>query len=237
MVSNKDELVNSLLVSSVYDRYYKEDKITIQNLFGVELVGTIAFNQNNPHHCYDLYGHLLKTVDYLKDLIDINSSEDRLLLVAALYHDVGKIDVSKLKDGKNVFYGHADRSVEKISDFLDVVEFEEVESTMIKFYIKHHDDFISWKHIDEDVTDNNRSHRNICLKEFEKYLNKVIEQYNGAVWIRKRELWHRLMKLCYADVQAQSDIVIWKGKVVNSKAQKIKRITAIQEIIKNALLE
>lgn len=231
----KSGLIDRLLTDSVYDSYYNEGKNTIVNLFGEELAATIDFDQKNPHHCYDLFGHLLKSVDNIKASIDINNYDDKILLVAAIFHDVGKVDVAVCKDGKNVFYGHANKSAIKVGPVLKRMGFDESEIKIIQFYINHHDDFISWRFADENVNSWNQYLRPITVEEVEKYFAKNMKDYNNESWIKDKLTWVRLIKLCYADVQAQAETAIWQGKVVGTMEEKMGKLKAIESLINKVM--
>ena len=231
----KLELINILVNDSAYDMYYNEEKIKVLALFGEELAATIGFNQKNPHHCYDLFGHLLTAVDKIKAYIDSNDYNEQLLLVATLFHDVAKVDVAMMKDGKNVFYGHANKSAIKVEPVLKRMGFDESEIKIIQFYINHHDDFISWRFADENVNSWNQYLRPITVEEVEKYLAKNMKDYNNESWIKDKLTWVRLIKLCYADVQAQAETAIWQGKVVGTMEEKMGKLKAIESLINKVM--
>lgn len=44
----------------------------------------VGFDQRNPHHCYDIFTHSLKTIIEIKDTVTI------LLRVAVFFHDIRK---------------------------------------------------------------------------------------------------------------------------------------------------
>ena len=64
-----------------------------------EMAATVGFDQRNPHHCYDVYTHSIKTL--------ANVPPDPVLRLAALLHDVGKPPSFTLDEsGVGHFYGH-----------------------------------------------------------------------------------------------------------------------------------
>lgn len=64
-----------------------------------ELGPAVGFDQQNPHHCYDVYTHSVKTL--------ANVPPDPALRLAALLHDVGKPPSFTLdEEGIGHFYGH-----------------------------------------------------------------------------------------------------------------------------------
>jgi len=68
-----------------------------------ELEGCIGFQQHNPHHIHDVYGHTAQVVEAMP--------ADLTLRWAALLHDIGKPATFTLgEDGRGHFYGHARES-------------------------------------------------------------------------------------------------------------------------------
>lgn len=198
----------------------KED---VKQLVGCEVARMIKYDQNNPHHCYDLFHHTLHTVQSL------GNTSSMLLRIAAFFHDIGKPYVAMKKSGRTVFYGHANKSVEISAPILHRLGYTQREIERICFFIKHHDDFISWV-IPSELYDHSNSH----LVEITP-LNvqaHIIEQMNRYVCFEKvetRELWRDLLFLCRADALSQADKVCREGKAIDSKKRKLKRIAAIED--------
>lgn len=70
-----------------------------------ELKPCIGFQQNNPHHLYDVYTHTACTV--------AAAPADATLRLAALLHDIGKPETYTVDEqGIGHFYGHEARSAE-----------------------------------------------------------------------------------------------------------------------------
>ena len=70
-----------------------------------ELTATVGFDQQNPHHAYDIFTHTAHVVEAVPG--------DLTLRWAALLHDIGKPETFSLDDGgKGHFYGHAEASVQ-----------------------------------------------------------------------------------------------------------------------------
>ena len=68
-----------------------------------ELECCIGFEQHNPHHTHDVYGHTAQVVETVPN--------DPVLRWAALLHDVGKPATFSLDEqGRGHFYGHARES-------------------------------------------------------------------------------------------------------------------------------
>ena len=126
-------------VKELYDLSFDQLGCVLGNAFAKAK----AFPQNNPHHCYDLLNHTIKTVEFL-NCDNLNETESYELRIAALYHDVGKPAVAFEKDGRTVFYNHAVKSRELAQSELVKHELGECSLDRILFYIEHHDDFISF---------------------------------------------------------------------------------------------
>lgn len=105
---------------------------------GAEVAQMVGYNQRNPHHCYDLFMHTLCTIE------NLNHDSPILLRVAAFFHDIGKPYVAMEKQGRLVFYGHAKKSAQIAEPILYNLGYNASEIECICFYIRHHDDFISW---------------------------------------------------------------------------------------------
>lgn len=69
-----------------------------------ELCPCVGFDQQNHHHCYDVYTHSVMTLANTPPLLPVR--------LAALLHDVGKPDTFTLDEtGTGHFYGHAKSGV------------------------------------------------------------------------------------------------------------------------------
>ena len=76
-----------------------------------ELKSAIGFQQQNPHHAYDVFTHISHVVE--------NAPADPALRWAALLHDVGKPQTFSVDDsGCGHFYGHAGVSAQVAEDIL-----------------------------------------------------------------------------------------------------------------------
>lgn len=75
------------------------------------------FNQNNPHHIYDLFDHILLCTSYTKPNL--------IVRMAALLHDIGK-PYCKSTDGNNInhYYGHDKESAKMAERILKRLRYE-----------------------------------------------------------------------------------------------------------------
>lgn len=164
LVSGENELTESLDIEKLFDtnkRKIFEEAITKEDVFkiflsqkskrlnillGEDVVKMIGYDQKNSHQVYDLWEHTLRTVEGIKR-DGLTEEEFTKLRVAAFFHDIGKPDVASYneKTGQQVYYGHAEHSVEVARPILEDLGYSEDEIKELSFYIGHHDDFISHK--------------------------------------------------------------------------------------------
>lgn len=191
-------------------------------LLGKEVAMMIGYNQNNPHHCYDLWEHSIKTMQGL------TVSKDNQLRVAAFFHDIGKPSVARVKDGRTVYYGHAQKSVEIANSLLNRLGYMSHEIEQILFYIEHHDDFISWVLPQEEYNHKNKYLIEITKDNLKTHIKKTELKEH---FVLKEENWFSLLDLCKADVKAQSDEVWQNGKLIDTKVHKLAKIELLAETL------
>lgn len=185
-----------------------------------EIVRMGGYNQNNPHHVYDLWEHTKNTViQVLKS--DFYSDN---LAIAALLHDIGKPDCAMNKYGNTVFYGHAKKSAEIAKELLTKWGFCKKDIDEICFYISHHDDFINFKYAHE-INPKNKAARyftEINATNVYKYFEETCKSDIG--------LFASLIALCIADASSQADIAVCKNYTITRK-QKIDKLIDIYNFI------
>ena len=76
-----------------------------------ELAPCVGFDQHNPHHLYDIFGHTARVVEGVPPVLSLRW--------AALLHDVGKpACFTRDEDGKGHFYGHPKVSADMADEIL-----------------------------------------------------------------------------------------------------------------------
>ena len=138
------EFESDLLSGNVAEKYLNMSREELEKIFGSEFLKTVKFgNQNNNSHQYELFEHILRTVDSVNT--DKLSEKDALKVkVAAFFHDIGKPNVAQLneKTGQTQFIGHAKQSADIAKDILGNIGYSEQEIAELCFLIQSHDDFI-----------------------------------------------------------------------------------------------
>lgn len=203
----------------------------LSDLFGHDFATMQGYSQNNPHHCYSLLEHTLQTLLSL-DCEGLSDSERLELQIAALYHDVGKPKVAFEKNGKTVFYNHAEVSKDIVEKELRDSGVNEHTIDKICFFVEYHDIFISFKHSDEIQTSNNPYIKKITVPNVKEEVKKVInDRENNWLFVPSYHDFAVLLRLCYADASAQSEKVIENGNEIDSRERKLKRLREISRII------
>lgn len=116
-----------------------------------EIVPMIGFEQNNPHHKYDVWEHTVVAID--------KSQNDQTIRLALLLHDIGKPECYTC-DEKNIghFYSHGEFSADKVRIILRRLKFDNQTISDVFNLVKYHD---------SDINEKN--------KFVKKWLNKIGE--------------------------------------------------------------
>ena len=176
------------------------------------------YDQNNPNHQYDLLEHTIEVMEGLPK--EKYLPEDyQTLKTAAFFHDIGKPEVAKEKDGKTVYYRHAEKSKEISVDILQKMGYTESEIDRILFFVQHHDDFINVSTIDD--------------KTVEK-VSKILEKMKSAEYVPTNKDQMMLLDLCRADVQAQSEVIEENGEIKDTRKDRLDRYNKIEALLPEA---
>ena len=192
-------LINPLLFWSLKTK----DEVSV--LIGETAAVMVAFDQRNPHHCYDLFLHTM--------------------------HTVGKPIVAMEKQGRLVFYGHAQKSAKVACPILKEMGYSDADIKEICFYIKHHDDFISWVLPEEEYNRENMYLVPITKENMQKHIEKTLKKIDIDDFQPNKESWEQILELCYADVSAQADVVIQDGMIIDTKEHKLSKIKALKNCL------
>ena len=212
----------------------------LKEMLGDEFAVMKDYAQNNPHHCYNLLEHTVRTAAGM-DCSGLSDEDAVQLRVAALFHDIGKPVVALQKNGKTVFYNHGKESRKIAEKRLPESGIEGSELKKILFYIEHHDDFISFK-LKENIKEDKNGKENpfiipVTKENVEKKIHFVQKKCKEkGIYIPTVEDYKILMRLCYADAMAQSPKGIEKGVQIDSVEEKVKRLEAVERMIEMVLV-
>ena len=208
----------------------------LAELFGSQFALMKGYSQNNPHHCYDLLEHTAVTVASL-DLSGLSEEESEELKIAALYHDIGKPNVAREKDGRTVFYNHEKESSKITEKILTEAGLEADKIKKICFFIEYHGAFISYK--SESELEKGFTHKYIRPITAETVKYKVAEIRKECLAEKKyvpgpRDL-DLLLRLCSADAKAQSETVFQNGRIIDTREKKCSRLEEIRILLERSL--
>ena len=97
-----------------------------------EIAPMIGFEQHNPYHWYDVWGHTAVVVAH--------TPPDPVVRWAALFHDMGKpATFSQSEDGIGHFYGHQRVSHEYAKAIMQRLKFSQDWQMRIAFLVQNHD--------------------------------------------------------------------------------------------------
>ena len=219
----REQFEHSLMNPLSFWSLKTKDEVSV--FIGETAAVMVSFDQQNPHHCYDLFLHSLHTVAGIKE------TAPALLRVAAFFHDIGKPLVAMEKQGRLVFYGHAQKSAKVAYPVLKEMGYSDAEIKEICFYIKHHDDFISWVLPEEEYNRENKYLVPITKKNMQKHIEKFLKKTAVDDFQPNKQSWENLLELCYADASAQADFVIQNGTIIDTKEHKLKKILDLQKCL------
>lgn len=174
----KSEFENSLFRQDVVEYYLNMSKEDIEYKFGSVIADMIGFNQNNPHQCYDLFEHTLRTVIDIPTG-ELSDEEIKLLKIAAFLHDVAKPIVGQEINGRISYVNNEIESANIARQFLSELGYSNEEINKICFLITHINDFFYYK---DEVPYYYEHH--ICIKKISALTiaERMLEnEYNFAL--------------------------------------------------------
>ncbi len=126
-----DELSKIIVNRNSYK--YIEDYFSIFSIVIPQLIPMKGFNQNNPHHMYDVLIHSLYVLKNIRNRSDY-------LCLAALFHDIGKPSTFKIdNNGIGHFYGHEEVGMNIAKKILKELKYDNETIRKIALLIKYHD--------------------------------------------------------------------------------------------------
>ena len=102
------------------------------SVFIPEIEICIDFEQKNKHHCYDVYTHILKSVE--------KSKPDPVIRLALFFHDIAKPVVAHFDEkGEQHYYGHPKKSAEITEKILTRLRFDNDTKNKVVTLVNFHD--------------------------------------------------------------------------------------------------
>ncbi|MDO5028943.1 MAG: HD domain-containing protein [Bacillota bacterium] len=96
-----------------------------------DLVATLGFVQCSPYHDKDLFGHIIETVDRSPRVLHLR--------LAALLHDIGKVDTLTIdENGLGHFYGHDQLGAQRAGEILKDLRYDKKTIDKVQKLIDRH---------------------------------------------------------------------------------------------------
>lgn len=97
-----------------------------------EITPMIGLEQKNPHHCYDVWTHTVKSLDC--------SEKNLIIRLAVLFHDIGKPETFFTdENGVGHFYSHAEAGERICETVLRRLKFDTKTIFSVSQLVKYHD--------------------------------------------------------------------------------------------------
>lgn len=112
-----------------------------RDVFGIiipEIKPLFDFQQKNPYHLYDVWGHTAKVVSLIQN--------DPILKMAALLHDIGKPQTYTIINGVGHFYDHAKVGAVMAEKIMKELKFSRKEVDSVTTLVFYHDMTMSANH-------------------------------------------------------------------------------------------
>ena len=228
---NHREMIELLEDENCTLRISNMSREQLAELFGVEFSILKGYDQNNPHHDRDLLAHTLGVLDGIRAL-QLPYGDAFPLSVAALLHDIGKPETAQLKQGRTVFYGHSLAGRLMAERLLNAYGFGEDVIPRILFYIGYHDAFVNCKLPSEMEEPPNPYLKAISEKSVAELIHAIQNESETKYRFRPtKNDFCCLLRLCIADASAQAETVCMKGNVVDTRKNKIARLSRIMSLL------
>ncbi len=104
----------------------------VLGVFLPEILPCVGLDQHNPHHIYDVWGHIAHSVDAI--------APDPVLRWTMLLHDIGKPQCYTMDaDGVGHFHGHGENSTQLSGEMLRRLRFDRASARRIALLVQWHD--------------------------------------------------------------------------------------------------
>lgn len=121
------------LVVSPHPEYLgRAYEMGVTKVFFPEWDEAMETRQNNPHHCYNVGEHMLRSMAEIKP--------DKVLRLTMMLHDIGKPKtLTTDPEGTDHFYGHAERGEEMARQILRRLKFDNETIRKVSRLVLYHD--------------------------------------------------------------------------------------------------
>lgn len=205
MERKRDELMKMLVgdgIQRVLLNYYD---IFFQPI--PEILPCVGFEQHNPYHIYDVWGHITAAVAY--------APKDPIVRLTMLLHDIGKPQCFQMgEDGRGHFHGHGKVSAEIAGHVLGRLRFDSKTLNTVIQLVEVHDRFIE---------PNKRAVRRLLREIGSEQFDRLMEVCKADVSAQvKDKLQPRLekvelLKVMKEEILAEKDCFSMKDLAINGR--------------------
>ncbi len=126
----RDEFIKLICGKNVYNVFQEFSDVI--SVFIPEIKPCINFKQENRHHCFDVYTHILKAIE--------QSKPEPTVRLAIFFHDIAKPLVAHFDEkGEQHYYGHPKKSAEITEKILTRLRFDNNTKNQIVTLVAFHD--------------------------------------------------------------------------------------------------
>lgn len=176
-------------------------------VFIPEILAMAGFEQNNPHHMYNVWEHTVNAI--------YHASSDMIVRLTVLFHDIGKPHCyTQDEQGIGHFYGHGQISSDMSYDIMKRLKFDNDTVNQVKELVLYHD---------ADIQPRNKHIKRWLNKIGEERLRQLIEVKIADISAQSRlEREERLltlskMKMCIDEVISQQQCFCLKDLAINGR--------------------
>lgn len=183
-----------------------------------ELKETIGFNQNNPHHIYDVFNHTLKVLENTPKILELR--------LAALLHDIGKVKCYE-EDENHIghFLGHHEISKVMAFDILKRLKYDNSTIEIVCKLIEFHD---------YKLSNTKKSIRKFLNKFDDERIDLLLELKKADILGQNPEYNDRLEEI--KDIKSLLEEILNEGSCFSLKHLKINGTDLISLNIKSGKL-
>lgn len=126
----RDEFVKLICGKNVYNVFQEFSDVI--SVFIPEIKPCINFKQENRHHCFDVYTHILKAIE--------QSKPEPTVRLAIFFHDIAKPLVAHFDEkGEQHYYGHPKKGAEITEKILTRLRFDNNTKNQVVTLVAFHD--------------------------------------------------------------------------------------------------
>lgn len=199
--------LNKILLSDNPAMLKTAYKLGLTKEFLPEIDKCFETEQHNPHHCYSVGDHIIKSVE--------NIEKTKALRLSMLLHDIAKpVCLTTDEKGIDHFHGHQLKSADMSKEILRRLKYDNDTIDMVYKFVRYHDE-----RLDEGTKIMRRAMNRIGVEAFPDIFKVWEADLLAQSDYQREEKFARLKKNkeAYEEVIAQNECVSLKNLAVSGK--------------------